>query len=297
MSERKKAFKSVKITFLISAIVIIAVLVAIKVISIKTGEKSTDKTNNQADSSIDVSEEETEEETAEEETVPVDTTADPKYYATYETEKYETKNDAGEVGVINERNIITLTNAAYPKAASLIQQTLRGTMDAEWNNDLKRAADDYNNAGGAGHEVGVTYKVNLEYQNESFVTFSITMTGGYGGVGWTADYIYSFDTKTGERITIDTCTDNSKQLISTLVQATKKVMTDNNYPVQDIRNEGEDSLYTQSMSKEGCFGILEDGIHVKHQKYEISGGSSGVINVTLDKSTSNSLLKDNYKIK
>jgi cell division protein FtsL len=293
MSERKKAFKSVKITFLISAIVIIAVLVAIKVISIKTGEKSTDITNHQADSSIDVPEDETEEDEAE----VVDPTADPKYYATYETEKYETKNQAGEVSVINERNIITLTNAAYPKAATLIQQALRSTMDDEWNNDLKRAADDYSEAGSAGHEVGVTYKVNLEYQNENFVTFSITMTGGYGGVGWTADYIYSFDAKTGERIGIDTCTEHPDQLISTLVQATKKVMADNNYPVQDTRNEGEDSLYTQSMSKEGCFGILEDGIHVKHQKYEISGGSSGVIDVTLDKTRSNSLLKENYKIK
>lgn len=293
MSERKKAFKSVKITFLISAIVIIAMMVAIKILTITIAEKSTNTKNNQADSSIDVSEEETEEEESE----VVDPTADPKYYATYETEKYEAKNEAGEVSAKNERNVITLTNAAYPKAAALIQQTLRSTMDAEWNNDLKRAADDYSGEVSDEETIGVTYKVNLEYQNENFVTFSITMTGGFGGVTWNADYIYSFNTKNGERIGIDTCTDHPDQLISNLVQATKKVMKDNNYPVQDIRNEGEDSLYTQSMSKEGCFGILEDGIHVKHQKYEISDGASGVINVTLDKSTSNSLLKDNYKIK
>ena len=292
MSERKKAFKSVKITFLISAIVIIAMMVAIKILTITIAEKSNNKTNNQADSSIDVSEE-----IEEEEPEVVDPTADPTYYATYETEKYEAKNEAGEVSAKNERNVITLTNAAYPKAAALIQQTLRSTMDAEWNNDLKRAADDYSGEVSDEETIGVTYKVNLEYQNENFVTFSITMTGGFGGVTWNADYIYSFDTKNGERIGIDTCTEHPDQLISNLVQATKKVMKDNNYPVQDIRNEGEDSLYTQSMSKEGCFGILEDGIHVKHQKYEISDGASGVINVTLDKSTSNSLLKDNYKIK
>ena len=293
MSERKKAFKSVKITFLISAIVIIVMMVAIKILTITIREKSTNTTNNQADSSIDVSEEETEEDEPE----VVDPTADPKYYATYETEKYEAKNEAGKVSAKNERNVITLTNAAYPKAAALIQQSLRSTMDAEWNNDLKRAADDYNDAGSGEEEVGVTYKVNLEYQNENFITFSIIMSGGFGGVTWNADYLYSFNTKNGERIGIDTCTEHPDQLISNLVQATKKVMKDNNYPVQDVRNEGEDSLYTQSMSKEGCFGILEDGIHVKHQKYEISDGASGVINVTLDKSTSNSLLKDNYKIK
>lgn len=292
MSERKKAFKSVKITFLISAIVIIAMMVAIKILTMTIAEKSTNTKNNQADSSIDVSEE-----TEEEEPEVVDPTADPKYYATYETEKYEAKNEAGEVSAKNERNVITLTNAAYPKAAALIQQTLRSTMDAEWNNDLKRAADDYSGEVSDEETIGVTYKVNLEYQNENFVTFSITMTGGFGGVTWNADYIYSFNTKNGERISIDTCTEHPDQLISNLVQATKKVMKDNNYPVQDVRNEGEDSLYTQSMSKEGCFGILEDGIHVKHQKNEISDGASGVINVTLDKSTSNSLLKDNYKIK
>ena len=225
-----------------------------------------------------------------------DPSADTQYYATFDEDKYETKNDAGDVTCVNERNILYLKNDAYPKAAQIIQDTINGIMNDNWGNDIKRAADDYRNEGSKDEVIGIKYMAALEYQNSSVITFSIKMSGGFGGVTWDGDELYSFSTRTGERLSIENCSNDADKLKNELIQATKKYIQDNDVEIQDNANVGEDILFANSMSRQGSFGITENGICIKYQKYEIAAGGAGIIKISLDKGTSNSLLKDEYKI-
>ena len=226
----------------------------------------------------------------------VDPSLDSVYNATFESQKYEAKNSKDEVTVVNERNVLMLNNEARPKAASIIQDTINGIMNDKWDNDIKRAADDYSNSGNKDEVKGVKYICELVYQNSSFLTFSIKISGELADSSLASDELYTFSSKTGERLSIDLCANNAEELKSELIQATQQYIKDNNITIKDSLNVGERELLANNMSRQGNFGILESGICIKYQKNEIADESAGVISVSLNKNRSNSLMKSGYKI-
>ena len=226
-----------------------------------------------------------------------DTTKTSKVSVKYETETYETKNDEGKVVCHSERNIPIVSNPAYMRGAKRIENTLKGTMNDLWNNDLKRFSDDAKNIELENGPVGVKYMANLEYQTDEIVTFSLIIDGDFGTTAMGAHELYTFDIKTGENLSLESSSNNSSELINNIIVLTKEAIKERGIHITVHDNETEDMVITSNMSRQGHFGILADGIHVNYQKYDITKESDQVIGVTLEKNKSNSLLKDEYKIK
>ena len=286
MSYGKKVKKMVIIITIISIITILVALVAVVCLRKMGLVKKSDTASNGKS-------EEVHEDFIEE---IVDPSKDAEYYASFETEKYEAKNNNDEVTVVNERTILSLRNDARPKAAKTIQDTINSIMSDQWDNDMKRAADDYRNYGEKDNPVGVNYACELIYQDSTFLTFSVKASGDLADSTFSCDEIYTFSVKTGERLSIDICANDPEKLKNELIQETQKFVKDNNISIKDAQNVGEKELFSNSMSRQGSFGMLGTGICIKYQKNSIADDSAGVITISLDKEKSNSLLKSEYNI-
>ena len=54
------------------------------------------------------------------------------------------------------------------------------------------------------------------------MTFTLTLSGGFGGVGWYSYWGYSYDVTTGELLTLKTLTDNYSKFEETLISQVKQ---------------------------------------------------------------------------
>lgn len=216
----------------------------------------------------------------------------------FEEEKYVTKNKKGIKLSENTRTIPKITFSSNQKAADKIAKSLKEISDKEWTNNIKVAADDlkedeiYENA--EEYEgLGATLYFNNEPNISRIMTFTLTLSGGFGGVGWYNYWGYSYDVTTGELLTLKTLTDNYSKFEETLLSQVKQEL-------EKLKSEVEiydlsDQQIIDYINQTGNWILTEDGITIIFQKYEIADGATGLISIDIDKSIINKHLKKEYK--
>ena len=169
-------------------------------------------------------------------------------------------------------------------------------MDDFWENDIKVTSEEVKVRDADEDILGVKYFVNLEYQSDNVITFSIKLDGDFGGVSWNQYELYSYDAQTGELLTLNNVSTNSESLKVLLGERTKEQAKANQIQIDDTEKIGVDILLVEKMQSHGSFGILGDGIHINYHKYDIATGAAGVIEVKLEKDTANQYLLEKYNI-
>lgn len=125
------------------------------------------------------------------------------------------------------------------------------------------------------------------------MTFTLTLSGGFGGVGWYSYWGYSYDVTTGELLTLKTITDNYSKFEETLISQIKQEL-------EKLKSEVEiyelsDQQIIDYINQTGNWILTEDGITIIFQEYEIADGATGLISIDIDKSIINKYLKKEYK--
>lgn len=287
MKDRNKVVKMVIIITIVCVLVILGAAIGLKYTSLGEKIESKISDSNTEDTII-----------PGEENIPEDNPdLASNIQVDYKTEKYETKNDDGDVVCLNERNIPTVSNDAYPRGAKRIENALRSIMNDMWNNDLKRYSDDSKELGTAEKPLGVKYMANLEYQTPNVVTFSIKMEGDFGAESWNSYELYTFDVKTGFTVSLESSSAKAEEMTKDIMSLTKKAIKEKGINISLKEGESEDSVITTNMNRQGHFGILADGIHVNYQKYDLTTENDQILEVVLEANKANSFLKDEYKIK
>lgn len=219
-----------------------------------------------------------------------------KYDVTFSTEYFSSYNEKNERVCSSERNIPTIVNPNNPDSAKVIESDLRTIMDDFWENDIKVTSEEVKVRDADEDILGVKYFVNLEYQSDNVITFSIKLDGDFGGVSWNQYELYSYDAQTGELLTLNNVSTNSESLKVLLGERTKEQAKANQIQIDDTEKIGVDILLVEKMQSHGSFGILGDGIHINYHKYDIATGAAGVIEVKLEKDTANQYLLEKYNI-
>lgn len=216
----------------------------------------------------------------------------------FEEEKYVTKNKKGTKLSENIRTIPKITFSSNQKAADKIAKSLKEISDEEWTNNIKVAADDlkeneiYENV--EEYEgLGATLYFNNDPNITRIMTFTLTLSGGFGGVGWYSYWGYSYDVTTGELLTLKTLTDNYSKFEETLISQVKQEL-------EKLKSEVEiyelsDQQIIDYINQTGNWIFTEDGITIIFQEYEIADGATGAISIDIDKSIINKHLKKEYK--
>ena len=210
--------------------------------------------------------------------------------------KFSSYNEENEKVCISERNIPTVINNSNPDSAKVIESDLRAIMDDVWENQIKKTSEEVKIRLNGERVLGVKYFVNMEYQTNKIITFSIKLDGDFGGVTWDGYELYSYDAQTGELLTLNNIGNDTDNLKNLIVERTKNVTASKQIQIDDTGNVGVDMLLLEKMASHGSFGILGDGIHINYQKYEIAIGAAGVIEVVIEKDVANKYIYDKYLI-
>lgn len=219
-----------------------------------------------------------------------------KYDVSYSSETFSSYNEENEKVCISERNIPTVINNSNPDSAKVIESDLRAIMDDVWENQIKKTSEEVKIRLNGERVLGVKYFVNMEYQTNKIITFSIKLDGDFGGVTWDGYELYSYDAQTGELLTLNNIGNDTDNLKNLIVERTKNVTASKQIQIDDTGNVGVDMLLLEKMASHGSFGILGDGIHINYQKYEIAIGAAGVIEVVIEKDVANKYIYDKYLI-
>lgn len=217
---------------------------------------------------------------------------------TYTEENYETKNKNNVVITKNTRNIPDIKYSSNQQSADKIKKSLIDFSDSEWNNNIKYAADELVEDGiyddlteydGLGASLILE---NSKITNHR-ITFYLSLSGCFGGVGWNGYYGYNYDITTGELLTLESISDNNSKLMDTIKTEINKKLNELKAEIE-IYDKSEEEINIL-INKEGNWYFTDSGIEIIFQEYEISNGASGTIIVTIDKNLINDYLKDEYK--
>ena len=133
------------------------------------------------------------------------------YEITFEEEEYITKKSDGTEVSKSTRNIPKITNNKNQEAADKIVKYLTDISNKEWNDSIKKMADQVTDDNVPYKDLGVKYLYETGVTTENRLTFILTMNGGFGGVGWLSEEGYNFDAKTGDVLTTDTIAINKDE--------------------------------------------------------------------------------------
>ena len=207
----------------------------------------------------------------------------------YTEETYKLDSDK-KVAVENRRTIPTISSGKYPVAANKIAVYLKQSSESKWN-ELKSAADSYekNNT----DTVGVDYIISNVEQNDLYFSFKTITTGTIGESKWDEERVYSFNTKTGDILSIkDIASDEiglRKAIYNLIVDYIDK---------QDYAKE-LDSDWKTRVSKEiiteGNWYLSNDGINYVFATYTYGPGHIGKIKYTVKYKDINNYLANEYK--
>lgn len=226
------------------------------------------------------------------------------FIITYKGENYLTQNNQKEPTSVSRRNIPTIENKSNPEIAQKIQKSIIAVSDEKWINDIKSAADEFNAEINNGNldweneyeEIGAELELKNSYPIKNILLFNLSLSGSFGGVGWSGFWSYNYDITTGNLLTLKDITTDYNKLYSIIK---KEVDTE----IKNIESEDEDTLIfdltdkemENLISKTGNWMFTNEGIEIVFQKHEISDGATGMIEVSIEKSLINDLLKENYK--
>ena len=215
------------------------------------------------------------------------------FVISYEDEEYVTKNDDGKIVFKNGRNIPIVVNKGNQDVADKIQKSLVEISDKNWKY-LKETADEYTPDTPA-YEVpyGVDYMISTEVEKDNYITFRIDQTGSMGGVTWTAIEYYSYDTKTGDLLTLSNVAIDEDELKEFLHGKMEEYVKKN---YEDVLSSDLDKAIDQILAEQGNWGLLEDKFIVILPKYSIESGAAGVQSVEINGSEVNEFLVEKYQI-
>ena len=218
------------------------------------------------------------------------------YEITFEEEEYITKKSDGTEVSKSTRNIPKITNNKNQEAADKIVKYLTDISNKEWNDSIKKMADQVTDDNVPYKDLGVKYLYETGVTTENRLTFILTMNGGFGGVGWLSEEGYNFDAKTGDVLTTDTIAINKDEFKKYMLRKTNEKIEElkkgeNNCIRDDYQNNLEEEI-----NRNGNWYFTKTEIKIKLQKYSIACGAGGISEINLPKEEVNQYLKDEYKI-
>ena len=216
------------------------------------------------------------------------------YKITYEKEEYTTKRSDGTESSKNTRNLPRIINPKNQSVADKIVKYLTDVSNKEWENNIKKMADEVTEL--PYDDLGVTYLYETGITTANRLTFILTMNGGFGGVGWLSEEGYNFDAKTGDILTTDTIAINKDELKKYMLRKTNEKIAElkkveNNCIRDDYQNNLEEEI-----NRNGNWYFTQTEIKIKLQKYSIACGAGGITEINLPKEEVNQYLKEEYKI-
>lgn len=216
------------------------------------------------------------------------------YQITYEEEEYTTKRTDGTEVSKSTRNLPKITNAKNQMAADKITKFLTDRSNEEWENNIKKMADQVIDLPYDGLGVKYLYETGVITNNR--LTFTLSMNGGFGGVGWLSEEGYNFDTKTGEVLTTKTVAENDEELKQYMLKKVTEKIEELKKVEGNCINENYQKNLEEEINRVGNWYFTTSEIKIKLQKYSIACGAGGIIEIILPKEEANKYLKEIYKI-
>lgn len=208
----------------------------------------------------------------------------------FEEETYVTKNEKGEVVSENKRNVPTIKNEANQEIADKIQKSIREISDKNWKY-IKESSDEYNYIQPT---AGVSYMLSTATVADNYITFKAEQSGSFGGVGWDATEIYTYDLKSGELVDLKGFAKDEEKFVEFLSEEVKDFVKSSNMVYSSIELN---SAIGTVLAEQGNYGIIDNKFEIVLPKYSIGTGADGVRIVEIEKDVINEYLKDNFQIK
>lgn len=217
-----------------------------------------------------------------------------EYQIEYEEEEYITKRKDGTEVSKSIRNLPKITNNKNQEAADKITKYLTEISNKEWENDIKKMADQVTELPYDG--LGVKYLFATGVVTNNRLTFLLNMNGTFGGVTWLSNEGFNFDAKTGEILTTDTIAENKEKLKQYMMGKTTEKIEELKASGDSCMNDNYKEKLEEEINRSGNWCFTASGVIIKLQKYSVACGAAGIIEINLPKEEINQYLKDNYKI-
>ena len=211
----------------------------------------------------------------------------------YKEEIYISKKENGENSHKNKRNLPVIKNENNQSVASKIEKSLIQISDKNWN-VIKQSSDDYKETS---YTDGVNYILSTYRISDKYIVFRANQSGSFGGVTWTGEELYNYDTKTGKLLSLSNVSKDYNSLLSTIISKTEKYIKENSIELQGNALTNLNATIKKIVAQNGNWGFSNDGMEFIFPKYSISSGADGVITIKLNKNEINQYLLENYNIK
>ena len=122
------------------------------------------------------------------------------FNVTYKEEEY-VKSTPDGIEIRNLRNIPNITNSSNKEVANTITNYLTEVSNKEWDN-IKKTTDDVVESNVKEEDMGITLLYKESIVTSGRLSFTLEMTGNFGGVTWNNESAYNFDAKTGKILTL-----------------------------------------------------------------------------------------------
>ena len=218
----------------------------------------------------------------------VESKNESKWNITYSNEEYNTYNEEKLVSK-NMRNVPNIKNKENEEAAEKIQESLTNISNEHWEY-IKETSDDYKKVESE-ETLGVTYLISTEYENENYITFKFSESGGFGGVSWADTKLYTYDTQYGELLSLKNIATDYDELIGKLYDISVKNLEGRQLGLIDGWKDDLKELIVES----GNYGLIEGKIEIVLPKYSIAAGADGVIVIDIDKEEIKNFIKEQYR--
>lgn len=212
------------------------------------------------------------------------------YVINYIEETYKLQNNSDEIVVENRRSIPVLTSGKYPVAGNKIANYLKQASEGKWN-ELKAAADSYDKNSEKG--MGVDFIISSIEQNDLYFSFKAITTGKIGESSWEEERVYSFDTKTGDLLTLKDIASDEDGLKQAIYKILVNTLTNKDY-AKDL-DDGWQKRVVKELNSQGNWYLSEDGINYVFAKYTFGPGHIGIIKHTIKYKDINNYLSNEYK--
>jgi hypothetical protein len=212
---------------------------------------------------------------------------------TYKEESYSTKNSSGTVISTSTRNIPVIVNESNQQAADKIVSTLTEISDKEWNNNIKKTADEVAANDVPYTNLGVTYLFSNGTTRQNSITFMLELNGDFGGTGWLEKSGYNFNTETGDLLTLESISNDYTSLKNKLFEESKNYITNDKY-LSCLVEDWTDTL-PSLFNVSGNWFFNETGITISLPKYSVACGADGIIQIDISSEKINDYLLEDYK--
>lgn len=209
----------------------------------------------------------------------------------FREELYTLKDKDGKVIVENRRTIPNIISEKYQVQSEKISAYLIKISDEQWDK-IKISSDEYYSQNST-EKVGVNYLLSVLEQNDKYFTFVYDMSGTIGGVNWDDRVGYSFNTQTGDLLSLNDISTNTNELINICYTKLLEYISNKEYA-----NELDSTWKTrlnQLISENGVWYLTKDGLSFSLPKYSLGPGSIGVISYMISYEDLGNLILEDYK--